>query len=132
MWLAAPTVLMFHYRGHSDGDYIPFVDDVYERTLLKVPGTIQVFVDAEHQTGYDKAFLAGIVRWGKQVVPRCDVYCLLVRSRLVAMGMTIARVLAGGPPHVRVVTDRNTFRSELEVAVRRSLAQHSKSTDQTA
>jgi hypothetical protein len=125
MWLAAPTVLVFKYKGYSDGGYIPFVEDVYARTLALETRPTYVFVDCEEQTGYASAFRAGIIEWSKRVVPRTHTYCLFVKSRLVAMGITLARVAVGVPAeHAEVVSDRNAFRSKLETAVRRSFQEN--------
>ena len=121
MWLAAPTVLVFKYKGYSDGGYIPFVEDVWTRTLASQTRPTYVFVDCEDQTGYAPAFRTGIEEWARRVVPTTHTYCLFVKSRLVAMGITLARLAVGGPAdRAEVVSDRNTFRSKLETAVRRS------------
>jgi len=128
MWLAAPTVLIFKYKGYSDGGYIPFIEDVYSRTLGSAQGPTHVFVDCEDQTGYDPVFRRGITEWSKRVIPRSDSYCLLVKSRLVAMGIAVARVLVGAvAQRAEVVTDPDAFRSKLEHAVRRSLAERAAS-----
>jgi hypothetical protein len=125
MWLAAPTVLVFKYKGYSDAGYIPFVEDVYARTLASHTGPTYVFVDCEDQTGYAPAFRAGIVEWSKYVVPRTHTYCLFVKSRLVALGVTLARLAVGGrAAHAEVVCDRTAFRSKLETAVRRSFREN--------
>jgi hypothetical protein len=118
MWLAAPTVLVFKYKGYTDAGYLDFIDMVYGRTLASKTGPTHMFVDCEDQTGYDPAFSAGIVEWSKRVGPRTETYCLFVKSRLVAMGVAIARWLTGDSArHADVVTDRNTFRAKLEAAV---------------
>lgn len=122
MWLAAPTVLVFKYRGYSDASYLPFIEGVYERTLATKQGPTAIFVDCEEQTGYDSAFRAGIVDWSKRIaLPRT--YCLFVKSRLVAMGIAIVRLAVGLPgEHAEVVTRRGAFRTKLEAAVEKSQA----------
>jgi hypothetical protein len=121
MWLAAPSVLVFKYKGHTDAAYLAFIDSVYDRTLAQLSSPTHVFIDCEDQTGYDAAFRTGITEWGKRVVPRSTTYCLFVRSRLVAMGVTLAKLLGGSAvQHADVVTDRNAFRSKLEAAIQRS------------
>lgn len=125
MWLAAPSVLLFKYKGHSDAGYLPFIEQVYNDTLDALPGRTYIFVDCEDQTGYDPEFRRGIIEWSKRVVPRTHTYVLFVRSRLVAVGVAVARVLVGGVArHAEVVTEREAFRAKLEVAVQRSLSDH--------
>lgn len=121
MWLAAPTVLVWKYRGYSDAGYLPFIAMVYDRTLANLRGRTAMFVDCELQTGYDSDFRRGLVDWSKRMLPLPSTYCLFVRSRLVAMGISIARLAMGGSAqHVEVVTTRDAYRAKLEGAVRQA------------
>lgn len=121
MWLAAPTVLVFKYRGYSDAGYLPFADMVYERTLAHVTGPIAVFADCELQTGYDSEFRRGISAWATRIVPFPTPYCLYVKSRLVAMGIAVARLAVGrDAQHAEIVSSREAYRAKLEAAVRDS------------
>lgn len=120
IWLVAPSVLVFDYRGHSDATFMPFIEDVWSRTLERAPGPLRVFVDTEHQTGFDHGFRTGIARWGQRIVARTDTYCLLVKSRWIAMGVALVRVTLGKPArHVEVTTSRDRFHSRLEAAIQR-------------
>jgi hypothetical protein len=124
IWLAAPAVLIFKYRGYSDAGYLPFIEMVYERTLRHQKGPTAIFVDCEYQTGYDSDFRRGLVEWSKRMLPLPETYCLFVKSRLVAMGITIARLAMGrAAQHTQVVTNRDAFRARLEKACRQSLAE---------
>src|SRR5690349_16758307 len=59
----------------------------------------------------------------RQMPPLPSIYCLFVKSRLVAMGISLARLAMGGTAqHVEVVTTRDAYRAKLEAAVRHSLA----------
>ena len=123
IWLAAPTVLVFKYRGYSDAAYLPFIAMVYDRTLANLRGRTAIFVDCELQTGYDSEFRRGLVDWLKRMLSLPSIYCLFVKSRLVAMGIALARLAMGGTAHhVEVVTTRDAYRAMLEAAVRQSLA----------
>jgi hypothetical protein len=125
MSLPGPTVLVMEYRGYSDDGFIPFIERVWEETFAAKTGAIQIFVDTEAQTGYTSGFRIGIMKWSKRMVSRTDAYCLLVRSRWVAMGIAIVKTAVGLPAaHAEVTTSRETFRGKLEAAVRRSLGQH--------
>jgi hypothetical protein len=120
MWLAAPTTLVMQYRGYSDAGYMDFVEDVWARTLDESPQKLQIFADTEHQTGFAHGFRTGMVSWNKRIVGRTDTYCLLVKSRWVAMGIAIVRATLGGPSrHAEVTTSREVFHSRLEATVRR-------------
>lgn len=117
MWLAAPTVMIFKYRGHSDAGYVDWLAQVFDEVFGDRDG-LHVFVDCEEQTGYDAEFRQRIAEWGNRILPRTLTYCLLVRSRLVAFGITVATMLVGKP--VTVVGDRASYRATLNAALRRS------------
>jgi hypothetical protein len=119
-WLVAPSVLVFDYRGYSDESFMAFIEDVWSRTLDRVPGTLRIFVDTEHQTGFDHGFRTGIGRWSQRILARTDTYCLLVKSRWIAMGVALVRATLGKPSrHVEVTTSRDRFHSRLDAAILR-------------
>jgi hypothetical protein len=123
MSLPAPTVLLMEYKGYSDEGFVPFIEDVWERTFAKTDNAVQIFADTERQTGYAHGFRTGLMVWSKRMVHRTDVYCLLVKSRWIAMGIAIVRSTVGLPAaHAEVTSNREVFRSKLDAAVRRSLA----------
>jgi len=120
MWLVAPTTLMMLYHGYSEAGCIDFIEDVRMRTLETTPGTLQIFADTEQQTGFAPGFRSGMVRWNKRIVARTDTYCLLVKSRWVAMGIALVRATLGMPArHAEVTTSREVFHSRLEATLRR-------------
>jgi hypothetical protein len=120
MWLVAPSVLVMDYRGYSDEGFMGFVEDVWARTLDGAPGPLRIFADTEHQTGFDHGFRTGMVRWNQRIVARTDTYCLLVKSRWIAMGIALVRATLGKPTrHVEVTTSRDRFHSRLDAAIRR-------------
>jgi hypothetical protein len=120
MWLAAPTTLVMQYRGYSDAGYMDFVEDVWARTLDGSREKLHIFADTEHQTGFAHGFRTGMVSWNRRIVERTDTYCLLVKSRWVAMGIAIVRATLGGPSrHVEVTTSRDVFHSRLDGVIRR-------------
>jgi hypothetical protein len=122
MWLAAPSVLVMKYRGYSDAGFMDFVETVWKRTLDATPDKVQIFADTEQQTGFDHSFRARMVRWNKRIVGRTDTYCLLVKSRWIAMGIALVRATLGAPSrHAEVTTNRDHFHARLKEAVRGSL-----------
>jgi hypothetical protein len=121
MWLAAPTTLIMHYHGYSDAGFIDFIEDVWRRTLESTPGKLQIFADTEQQTGFAQGFVAGMAKWNRYVVDRTDTYCLLVKSRWVAMGIALVRATLGVPArHAEVTTSREVFHARLDAALRKA------------
>ncbi len=125
MSVPAPTVLVFEYAGYSDATFVEFIEDVWNRTFASTSCMVQVFVDTEAQTGYASAFRVRLMQWAKTMMSRTDTYCLLVKSRWVAMGIAIVRSTLGLPAaHAEVIRSRDLFHSKLDMAVRQSIAQN--------
>jgi hypothetical protein len=125
MRLPGPTVLVMEYRGYSDDGFIPFIERVWEETFARQSCVVQIFADTEAQTGYTSGFRVGMTNWSRRMISRTDTYCLLVRSRWVAMGIAISRAAVGLPAaHAEVTTSRGVFTAKLDAAVRRSLGEH--------
>jgi hypothetical protein len=117
IWRAAPTVMVFKYKGHTDGGYVDFIERVIDNAFENQTD-LHFLVDCEEQTGFDAHFRERIVEWAKKWEPRTLTYCLLARSRVVAIGMAVANLLIGGK--ITVVSSRKAFSSQLELAVRKS------------
>jgi hypothetical protein len=123
MRLPAPTVLVMEYEGYSDDSFVTFIESVWDATFARTSGAVQIFADTENQTGYTSGFRVGLMKWSKRMVSRTDTYCLLVKSRLVAMGIAIVKTAVGLPAsHAEITTNRNVFCTKLDAAVGRSWA----------
>lgn len=126
MSLPAPTVLLMEYKGYSDEGFVDFIESVWDRTFANGTCAVQVFADTEGQTGFASAFRIRLMKWSKGMIARTDTYCLLVKSRWVAMGIAIVRSAVGLlAAHAEVTTSREEFNAKLRAAVQRSLARHS-------
>jgi hypothetical protein len=124
MWLTAPTTLVMLYHGYAEAQCMDFVEDVWLRTLETATAPVQIFADTEQQTGFAAGFRSGMVKWNRRIVARTDAYCLLVKSRWVAMGIALVRATVGVPArHAEVTTSRELFHSRLDAAVRKASRQ---------
>lgn len=119
IWLPAPTVMVFKYLGHTDVGHIEYIERAFDETFAPDQKHLHLFVDAEDQTGYDAEFRRRTSAWSSRVEPRTDTYCVFVKSRLVAIGVNITVRAVGG--RVTAVSNREVFRSRLEVSVKASL-----------
>src|SRR5689334_8021686 len=88
VWLAAPTVIILKYRGHSDSSFVDFIATTIERTVGS-RDELHLFVDCEEQTGFDAEFRSRVADFAKRIEPRTLTYCILVRSRVVAFGIAV-------------------------------------------
>ena len=118
IWLAAPTVMVFEYWGHSDASYAEFYEKVIDEVLGDQDG-LHFFIDCEAQTGFDREFRKRIAECARRHEPRTLSYYILVRSRVVALGIALVSLIVRGK--TQVVSTRAAFDAQLKFAVRRSL-----------
>jgi hypothetical protein len=121
IWLPAPTVVLVEYVGHADASFVDFIASVFGGTVGSRRG-VHLYIDTEEQTGHDAAFRDRIVEWAKSV--EVETTCILVRSRIVAFGVTVANMLVGG--HKTMMTSPEAFRAQLDISVRDSLQKASR------
>ena len=118
IWLAAPTVMVFEYWGHSDASFAEFYEKVIDDVLGDQDG-LHFFIDCEAQTGFDAEFRRRIADCARRHEPRTLTYYILVRSRVVALGIALVSLIVRGK--TQVVSSRAAFDAQLKIAVRRSL-----------
>lgn len=120
IWLVAPRVMLMDYLGYSDASFMGFIEDVWARTFDGAAEPMRVFGDTEHQTGFDHGFRTRMASWSRRAVPQSDTWCLLVKSRWVAMGIALVRTTLGEPSrHIEVTTSRERFHARLDTTIRR-------------
>lgn len=128
IWVPAPKVMVYKYKGHSDLSHVQFVERTFDEVFGADPEHVHLFVDTEDQTGYDAEFRRAIGIWAKRIHVHADTYCLLVRSRIIAIGISVvAAVLGLGQRQelgnrLAVVSDPEAFRARLEATVRKARA----------
>jgi len=111
--------MVIKYTGHTDARCVDFIESVFE-SRVGSQGGLELYVDAEEQTGYDTAFRERIAAWVKRIRPQAHTRCILVCSRMVAFGVTVVNMLAGGD--AVALTSRQAFTERIAIATRKSLA----------
>lgn len=112
----APSVMLFTYGGHLTVDVVPFVDASVDR-VLKSGLRPRFFVDLEQVRSYDSEYRQAIKAWGLRVDREVAGWFFLVRSRLVAMGVTFSSMWLQSP--VKATAERSEFDAALQAAARR-------------
>lgn len=118
--IKAPRTMLIEVTGHAEAGFVDFIESVFEATFGASNG-VCVYIDCEAQTGHDAAFRERLVDWARGIHPRTRTYCLLVRSRIVGFGLTVANMLVGG--HAVTLTDRAAFEAKLDQSIREALAE---------
>jgi hypothetical protein len=119
VWLAAPLVMVVKYIGYTDSSHVAFAESAFDATLGRRT-EVHLYVDCGEQTGHDAAFRDGSLTWARRIRLQTQTYCVLVRSRIVALGVAVANMQIGGP--AIAMSDRNAFYGRLALSIGKSLA----------
>lgn len=111
----APHVELLRCEGHARVEHLPRVIESRDR-ILRESGRIALFDDLEFLTGYDSAVRAGLTRWSKEHRGDIIAFHILVRSKIAAMGVTVANMALGG--HIIAHTRRLDFEATLAQVIR--------------
>lgn len=111
IWLPAPGIIAHSFVGHFDVEFASAVIAVHEKVLNR-PGPIVFFNDWEGMSAYDSDARVLATEWVHARRPRIAGIHVLVQSRLVGMGVSVASLTIG-----RILTSY-TDRDAWEVALR--------------
>jgi len=106
LWRPTPTLLYWAYRGHGSPEMIRRLCAEMD-VLVGATPRFHLFNDNERMTGYDVLSRTLMIEWMQRQGERLECTHLLTRSRLVAMGVTIARLVLG--PRLKLYADRGSF-----------------------
>jgi hypothetical protein len=117
VWSPAPGIVATSFVGYGSTAFAAVIKrDV---TAFCEPGTRSaLFTDWYEMTGYDSAARVELTRWMATMRPRVSEFHLLVRSKLVAMGVAVANLALGG--WISSTSNRATFQQLLDRAVQRA------------
>lgn len=107
-----PEVLLVRLTGHFDMKLGKFMLDAATRCLDQQK-RVQVFCDWSDATGYDSDVRVSFTNWVASNQGRTKFH-MLVTSKIVAMGVSVANLALGGS--LAVFNNRPAFESALRVA----------------
>lgn len=82
------------------------------KRILEECGKIALFDDLENLEGYDSTVRLKLTTWSRENRSKIVAFHILTRSRIVAMGVTVANLALGGS--IRPHLDRRSFEEALE------------------
>jgi hypothetical protein len=115
IWTPAPTLLVLQIAGHGAGDFCRPCIAAFDQCIAK-DAPIRMFVDLEQMHNYDTGLRTEVTRHlvdHKSGLGGLDV---LVRSRIVAMGVSVANMALGGL--VAMHASRVAFLRDLDAELR--------------
>jgi hypothetical protein len=111
-----PGVIVFTYHGYMTADVVPFIERSVDR-VLSAGHCPDLFIDLEDMTGYDSDYRQDVSKWGARFYRRFGEVRFLVRSKLIAMGIAVSNLTAGG--RLKPTTRRSEFQAALDAAITR-------------
>ncbi|HVH41004.1 MAG TPA: hypothetical protein VM925_01635 [Labilithrix sp.] len=127
IWFPAPLVIVYKYKGLAEVSLAKFVEKTFDDTFGPDQRHIHLFSDTEGATGYSPDFRRVTSERAFRIQDRTDTYCVLVKSRVIAFGVTAAAFAMGLPRangltgRISAISDRSLFNARIEAAVRKSL-----------
>jgi hypothetical protein len=99
--------------GHGEAEFTSRILGEYDR--LSKTGLLHVFFDAEALSNYDTPLRTGLTQRFVTDRKRFAGFHVLVQSRIVAMGVSVANLAMGNI--VRSTTERASFKSALDSCI---------------
>ena len=113
VWVPAPNVLVASLTGHGEAAFTSPI--LAAHASLAKTGLLHVFFDADILSNYDTALRTGLTQRFVADRKRFAGFHVLVQSRVVAMGVSVANLAMGNI--VRATTERGIFKAALDSCI---------------
>jgi len=95
IWLPAPRLLVSRIAGHGEGEFVSPIIEAFEQTLA-AEGPVKLYFEVAKMNNYDSLLRTRLTARFGQSRPRVGTIAVLVSSRIVAMGVSVANLALGG------------------------------------
>lgn len=117
LWVVPPGFLIFQLVGHGEKSFVDPIVNGFERALAQ-GALVQMFVDAELMSTYDTALRTEVTAAFLPKRRRIGSLHIVVRSKIVAMGVSVANLALGGL--MTVYKDAGSFQTALSSCITRA------------
>jgi len=111
VWAPGASILVASVAGFGEAEFAAAIMTPFRR-LTKASSRVHLFFDVESMTNYDSALRTGLTGGFLKDRARIASLHVLVRARIVAMGVSVASLALGGL--VTSLTDRELFKAKLD------------------
>lgn len=112
----APHVELIRCEGYARAEHVAEILEGRDR-IVRACGKIAIFDDLEDLRGYDSDVRSRLTGWSRDHRPKIVAFHILVRSKIVAMGVSLANLAIGGA--IVAHTRRAAFEAALALEMRR-------------
>lgn len=95
IWEPSSRLLVMRFLGHAERDLAPLFVERMERFTAGKPG-FSLFIDLGELEGYDSEIRVRATAATEGFLDRANAIHFLVRSKIVAMGISVANLALGG------------------------------------
>ena len=113
IWLPAPHLMVTALSGHGEGEFTSLILSAYD--TLSRTNPLHLFFDAEGLSNYDTQLRTGLTQRFVTDRKRFAGFHVLVQSRVVAMGVSVANLAMGNI--VRSTAERGIFKAALDSCI---------------
>jgi len=113
IWLPAPTLLVVRLSGHGEAQFARPILEAFDK--LEKSSAAHLFFDAEELDNYESSLRVELTGRLFPERARLTSFHVLVRSKLVAMGVSVANLALGGI--VNSTSDRKRFKARLDACL---------------
>jgi hypothetical protein len=117
LWVVPPGFLVFQLVGHGEKSFTGPIVSGFERALGQA-ALVQMFVDAELMSTYDTALRTEVTAAFLPKRQRIGSLHIVVRSKIVAMGVSVANLALGGL--MTIYKDVGSFQTALSSSITRA------------
>ena len=112
LWVPAKGLVLQRLVGHGDAELMRTMTRELDKALAEA-SPISIFDDFEELEGYDSEGRLHLMAWTKENWAELRMVHILVRSRVVATGLSVANVAFGGA--IRSHTERPRFEAAFKL-----------------
>jgi hypothetical protein len=111
VWLPAPTIVAHQFTGHLDVELTRLLIGTLNK-MVERRGQLTMFNDWEGMRGYDSEARVQLTQWVRSIHDELRGVHILVRDKLVGMGVSVANLSLGGI--LKSYTDRVAWERALQ------------------
>lgn len=112
IWTPAPNILLVGMRGHGEAGFSAPIIDAYSKLQRK--GQLHLFFDADELENYDTPLRTDLTQRFVPDRKRIGTLLVLVKSRIVAMGVSVANLALG---MVSSTAERARFKTKVDACL---------------
>jgi hypothetical protein len=113
LWVPCPSLLVIAIQGHGHAEFATAILESHRTLRPQAP--VHLFADVEEMTTYDSRLRTELSAGFLPDRTRIAAFHVLLKSKLVAMGVSVANLALGGI--VKITTERPQFTQILDTCL---------------